>query len=110
MKLKPRGKSTSAVEVVNISPFGLWVHHERREYFLDHDKFPWFRDAKLRDVLHVVAESESHLRWPELDVDLHIESLQRPVDYPLVSRLPAKTRTRRARRSAAARTAASRHV
>lgn len=97
MKLKQRGKSTSKSEVVNISPFGLWVHHLGREYFLDHDQFPWFRDARLRDVLHVVAESKSHLRWPELDVDLHVESLQRPAAYPLMSRLPARSRSSGAR-------------
>ena len=98
MKLKRLGKNTSASEVVNISPFGLWVHHQGREYFLDHDQFPWFQDAKLKDVLHVVAASDSHLRWPELDVDLHVESLRNPKAYPLVSRPATRAKRNGARR------------
>ena len=99
MKLKQRGRSTSAAEVVNISPHGLWVHHQGREYFLDHDQFPWFQEARLCDVMDVVAESDSHLRWPSLDVDLHVESLQRPAAYPLVSRKTARLKPNGARRS-----------
>jgi len=31
---------------------------------------------------------DGHLRWPELDVDLTLASIDRPGDYPLVSRKP----------------------
>ena len=55
-----------------------------KEYFLPHDDFPWFRDAKLSEILRVELLHESHLYWPDLDVDLSVESLEHPDRYPLV--------------------------
>lgn len=38
-------------------------------YSLGYGRFPWFRDASMRDVLDVRLEFGVHLRWPSLDVD-----------------------------------------
>jgi len=81
--------STSAVEVTNVSPHGLWVLLDEREIFLSFDDFPWFLDASIRDITRVERPSPGHLHWPALDVDLAVQSLEHPDRYPLVSRLPA---------------------
>ena len=72
------GKISSATEIANISPFGVWVLVENREYFLDHKKYPWFKVAFVEDVLNVESPRLGHLRWPSLDVDLHVDSLEHP--------------------------------
>lgn len=79
------GASTS-VEVLRASSGGLWVAVHGREYFLDFGHFPWFRRAPLDSVFTVELLGPDHLHWPELDVDLHLDSLVHPERYPLVAR------------------------
>ena len=83
------GKLTSAVEVTNISQHGFWMLLEKVEHFLPFDQFPWFRDATIGQLLNVELPSPHHLYWPELDVDLAVESLTSPDRYPLVSSVNA---------------------
>jgi hypothetical protein len=86
MRSSTPGASTSGAEIANIDRFGIWVLHESREYFLAFDEFPWFRKATLQQVLHVEVAGTGHLRWPELDVDLSLDSIRDPGSYPLVYR------------------------
>ncbi|HEV3076995.1 MAG TPA: DUF2442 domain-containing protein, partial [Thermoanaerobaculia bacterium] len=42
-------------------------------------------DATITQLSKVERPFPHHLYWPELDVDLHLESIGRPEAYPLVS-------------------------
>ena len=84
MKLEKVGKSISVIEVTNISRHGIWLFIKGTEYFLPFDKFPWFREAKIGDIMDVKLLIDHHLRWENLDVDLEIDSLVDPDKYPLV--------------------------
>jgi hypothetical protein len=86
MKSEGPGTSISEVEVLNISAHGLWLYVNGKEYFLPYTQYPWFRDARVNAVLNVQLLHENHLYWPDLDVDLDIDSLEHPEDYPLVFR------------------------
>lgn len=88
------GKIFLGCEVANISPFGVWVLVDGHEYFLDHKKFPWFKGAAVEDVLNVESPRVGHLRWSALDVDLHVESINSPDQFPLIAR--TKTHNKRA--------------
>lgn len=81
------GISTSPVEVTNISKHGFWLLLENEELFLPFSEFPWFRDVPVGKILHVELASSNHLYWPELDVDLAVESIRHPEKFPLVSRV-----------------------
>jgi hypothetical protein len=81
------GANTSAVEVTNISKHGFWLLLGEQEVFLPFETFPWFREAPVGKVLHVELPSEHHLYWPELDIDLEVESVFHPERYPLASRV-----------------------
>lgn len=83
------GRSTSPVEVTNISQHGLWLLLNDEELFLPFADFPWFRDAAVGKIVHVELPSSGHLYWPELDVDLAVESIRHPEQFPLVSRISA---------------------
>jgi hypothetical protein len=83
MKLKTHGKNISAVEVSHIDTHGLWLWVNDKEYFLSYDEYPWFKEAKVNQILNVKLLHGFHLYWPELDVDLEIKSLDKPRDYPL---------------------------
>ena len=103
--MKPRsaklGARISAPEVTNVSPQGFWLLLDGRELFVDFERFPWFREASIGGIFDVVRPTSTHLRWPELDIDLEVESLEHPERYPLVSRAPeAGVRERKPRRRA----------
>jgi hypothetical protein len=86
MRSVARGKRISGAEVTTITPRGFSLLVGRREYFVSFRDFPWFRDASIAQLTGVQLPSPHHLYWPELDVDLAVESLERPERYPLVSR------------------------
>jgi len=83
------GASTSPVEVTNISQHGFWLLLDNEELFLPFSEFPWFRDVAVGKILHVELPSSNHLYWPDLDVDLAVESIRHPERFPLVSRVSA---------------------
>jgi Protein of unknown function (DUF2442) len=85
MKPAKRGRSTSAVEVTNVSSRGFWLLVAEVEHFVAFEQFPWFRDATIGQLTRVELPSPNHLYWPELDVDLAVESLAHSEQFPLVS-------------------------
>ncbi|MBC7819442.1 MAG: DUF2442 domain-containing protein [Planctomycetaceae bacterium] len=46
-------------------------------------ELPWFADAAVRQILNVRRPSPDHLYWPDLDVDLSLESIEHPERFPL---------------------------
>lgn len=80
------GTSTSEVEVTNVSKHGFWLLIQDQEVFVPFSEFPWFRDAPIGHLLNVQLPSPHHLYWPDLDVDLAVDSLFHPERFPLVSR------------------------
>ena len=73
-------------KVSGVSPHGVWLFLGDREAFLPFAEFPWFRDAPVAGVLHVERPQAHHLYWPDLDVDLDVESILNPERFPLISR------------------------
>jgi uncharacterized protein DUF2442 len=104
MSSAARGKSTSNVEVTNVSKHGFWILVGERELFASFEDFPWFREAPVGHILNVERPSLHHLYWPDLDVDLSVDSLGDPAAFPLISAAPrskprrSPTRKRKAQR------------
>ena len=84
MKLKSLGKNTSKAEVTQITPNGIWLLVKDVEYFLSYQAFPWFEKGTVAQIHNVQLLNSFHLYWPDLDVDLHVESLRNIEKYPLV--------------------------
>ena len=82
----PPGKSTSEVEVTNVSSHGFWLVVEGEELFLPFAEFPWFRGASIDKLTRVERPRPGHLYWPELDIDISEDSIRHPEKFPLVSR------------------------
>ena len=92
MKSGGPGKNTSEVELTNVSAHGMWLIVDGRELYLAFDSFPWFREATIAQLSRIERPAPDHLRWPDLDVDLSIESIDHPERYPLVSGAGSRVR------------------
>jgi hypothetical protein len=79
------GILTSNVEVTNVSQHGFWILLENEELFLSYANFPWFRKATIEQLLCIEHPSENHLYWPQLDVDLSVDSIRNPDAFPLIA-------------------------
>jgi len=66
-------------EVLQIAPDGLKVRAERREYFLEYERFPWLEAAPVGQVLNVKMLDPVHLCWPDLGMEIALEPLT-PID------------------------------
>ena len=86
MKSRAHGAHTSEAEVTNIDTHGVWVYVNGRENFLPYTDYPWFRDAKVSEIVDVELLHGVHLYWPSLDVDLAVDSLENPGKYRLVAK------------------------
>jgi hypothetical protein len=97
MKSALRGRNTSAVELANVSSHGFWLLVGDKERFVSFAQFPWFRHATIGELSNVKLRSPHHLYWPDLDIDLAVDSLDHPERYPLVSRVLPKSPAARVR-------------
>jgi hypothetical protein len=84
VKSKNAGIGTEDVEVTSISRHGFWLYLGGRELFVSFQEFPWFADAPVTKITNVQWPSLNHLYWPDLDVDLSVDSIERPNDFPVI--------------------------
>ena len=83
------GASTLDVEVTNVSIHGFWLMLGTEELFVPFENFPWFKDAPIAKLTNVERPQQHHLYWPDLDIDLAVESIRHPEKFPMVSRVSA---------------------
>ncbi len=80
------GNSTFAVEITHISSHGIWLLSHDKELFLPYDEFPWFKDQSVKSITNVEEPSPGHFYWPDIDIDLTLESIEHPERFPLKSK------------------------
>lgn len=74
----------TSVSVLMINAQGIMLSVLGHDYFISYNRVPWLKDARIRDVLNVQISGRSAIEWPDLNVDLEIESLKYPERYPLI--------------------------
>ena len=81
--LRNNSSNTSAI-VLMINAQGIMISVCGQDYFLSYNRIPWMQDAPIRSVLNVQMSGPEAIEWPDLQVDLDIDSLRHPERYPLV--------------------------
>ena len=79
------GSVISDVEVTNVSVHGFWLLLGGEELAVPFGEFPWFKKATIEQLSDVQRPTPNHLYWPQLDVDLSVESIRNPAAFPLIS-------------------------
>ena len=70
-------------QVTSIQSTGFWVIVDDKEYFIDFEDYPDFKKATVAQI-HSFRRSKGCLHWDELDVDIEIDALKHPEQYPLI--------------------------
>jgi len=86
MNSNATGQDILEVEIQSISAFGIWLLIRGKEYFMSYEKYSWFKDAKVNQILDVTISPTGNLHWPKLDVDLSIDILEAPERFPLIAK------------------------
>ena len=81
-----RGTTTSAAEVTHVSKHGFWLLLANEELLVPFAEFPWFRKATIEQLSDVHWPSADHVYWPQLDVDLSVQSIRNPQAFPLIAK------------------------
>ena len=74
----------TSVNVLMINAQGIMLSVLGRDYFVFFIRVPWLIVGGISYVLIVRMAGRNAIEWPELDVDLEIESLKHPERYPLI--------------------------
>ena len=82
--LSNNNSATTLVSVLMINAQGIMLSVLGHDYFLSYTRTPGMQNAPIRSVLNVQMSGSEAIEWPDLDVDLEIESLRHPERYPLV--------------------------
>jgi hypothetical protein len=77
------GTATSAAEVTHVSQHGFWLLLGDEELLLPFEHFPWFKKATIEQLSLVEWPTPNDLYWPQLDIDLSVESIRDPNAFPL---------------------------
>ena len=80
------GTVTLDAEITNISRHCFWILLGDEELAVPFSEFPWFAKATIEQLSNLERPSEGHLHWPDLDLDLAVESIRNPASFPLVSK------------------------
>ena len=81
------GNATLAVEITHVSRHGFWLLLDNEALLVPFADFPWFRQATIDQLLNVERPTVDHLYWPQLDVDLSVQSVRDPSAFPLTARV-----------------------
>ena len=84
MSLLSHGNSTLINdEVTSITKLGFWILIDKVEYFVPFTDYPDFKKARVEDILEFKKLSPTQLYWEKLDIDIELEALKNPENYPL---------------------------
>lgn len=80
------GTTTLEAEVTSVSGHCVWILIDDVELALHYSKFPWFKAATIPQILNVLRPTSEQLYWPDLDVDLSVESIRHLEKFPLMAK------------------------
>jgi hypothetical protein len=84
MKSSNSGTNTLSNSVTAISKFGFWLICEEKEYFIAFANYPAFKNASVSSIFNIKTISTRQLSWPDIDVDIEIDALDKPEGFPLI--------------------------
>lgn len=70
------GATTLGADVTTVSSHCVWMLIDDEELALPYSEFPWLKAATTQQVFNVLRPGADHPHWPDLEVDLSVESIR----------------------------------
>lgn len=80
------GKKKDKIEVKSVNKEGVGLIIKGKEYFLSFKHFPWLRYLTIEELSTIELRYGEDLVIPVLDIELELESLIHPENYPLLDK------------------------
>jgi hypothetical protein len=74
------------VHVSTADGIGFLILVEEKEYFVPFREYPAFKDASVNQILNSTYNPPAQLCWESLDIDIELQALSSPEDFPPVFR------------------------
>jgi len=71
-------------ELKMVSSEGLYLYVDGKGYFASFKNFPYLADLPIAQLFKVKYCGDGDIRWEDADIDLNVEILSRPEDFPRV--------------------------
>ena len=81
---KLRKNISPKASVSGITRFGIWILVNGFEYYLNYTEYPWFKKATVDQISNLKFKHNHHLSWPDINVEIELESLIHKEKYPLI--------------------------
>jgi len=78
------GTNTLTNSVTAISKYGFWILYHNSEYFIAFSDYPEFKNVSVDKIFNLQCIGNKQLRWPDIDVDIEINALENPEQFPLI--------------------------
>jgi len=79
-----KNTENTSVKILSINAEGISLSVAGKDYFISYNRVPWFRNARVNEIMNVTMMGRMGIRWEDLDIDLEIDSLEHPEKYPHV--------------------------
>lgn len=72
-----------ASQITSIQKDGFWLLSSTGEFFVPFERYPAFKNATVDQIFNF-REHFGDYHWDDLDIDIEIDALKSPEQYPLV--------------------------
>ena len=76
-------KTDAKSQITSIENDGFWLLTSDGEFFVSFERYPAFAEARVNQIFNF-RESFGDFHWDELDIDIELDALKHPENYPLV--------------------------
>jgi hypothetical protein len=69
-------------QITSVEKDGFWLLTNDGEFFITFEQYPAFRKATVEQIFNF-RELFGDFHWDDLDIDIELDALKRPEQYPL---------------------------
>jgi hypothetical protein len=69
-------------QITSVEKDGFWLLINDGEFFIAFEQYPAFRKATVEQIFKF-RERFGDFHWDDLDIDIELDALKRPEQYPL---------------------------
>lgn len=77
-----QNKAEAGSQITSVEKDGFWLLTSDGEFFVAFEQYPAFQKATVEQIFNF-REHFGDFHWEELDIDIELDALKHPDQYPL---------------------------